>query len=87
MESENIIIWNVRGLNARSHHDAVCELVRVERPSIVYLQETKLSVISDYDLIQIIGVGFDYCYLPTVGTHVGVLLACIYLGGKLISPP
>jgi hypothetical protein len=51
MESENIIIWNVRGLNARSHRDAVCELVRAERPSIVYLQETKLSVISDYDLI------------------------------------
>jgi hypothetical protein len=51
METENIIIWNVRGLNAWSHHDAVRELVRAERPSIVCLQETKLSVILDFDLI------------------------------------
>jgi hypothetical protein len=37
MGSENILIWNVQGLNAGSHHDAVRELVRVERPSIVCL--------------------------------------------------
>jgi hypothetical protein len=35
MGSKNILIWNVRGLNVRSHQDAVRELVGAERPSIV----------------------------------------------------
>jgi exonuclease III len=75
MGSENILIWNVRGLNARLHRDAVRELVRAERPSIVCFQETKLGVIFDFDVIQIVGAGFDYCYLPAVGTHGGILVA------------
>jgi exonuclease III len=75
MGSESIFIWNVRGLNSWSHHDVVHELVRAEHPSIVCLQETKLSVISDFDVIQIICVGFDYYFLPAVGTHGGILMA------------
>jgi hypothetical protein len=38
-----------------------------EHPSIVCLQETKLNVISPYDLIQIVGLRFDYFYLPGRG--------------------
>jgi exonuclease III len=75
MGSENILIWNVRGLNARSHQDVVCELVGAKRPSIVCFQETKLSLILDYDLAQIVGVGFDYCYLPAMGMRGGILVA------------
>lgn len=55
MDCENILIWNVRGLNARAHRDAVRELVNAERLSMVCLQETKLSVISDFDIVQIVG--------------------------------
>jgi hypothetical protein len=51
MGSENILIWNVRGLNAQSHHDAIRELVRAKHLSIVCFQETKLNVITDFDLI------------------------------------
>jgi exonuclease III len=75
MGLESILTWNVRGLKSRSHRDAICELVRAERPSIVCLQETKLSVISYFDVIQIIGVGFDYYFLPVVGTRRGILVA------------
>jgi exonuclease III len=75
MESENNTIWNVRGLNVRPRSGAIRELVRAECSSIVCLQETKLSVIFDFDLIQIVGVGFDYCFLPAVGTCGGILLA------------
>jgi hypothetical protein len=55
MGSENILIWNVRGLNAGTHRAAVRDLVTSERPSLVCLQETKMNVICDFDIPQIIG--------------------------------
>jgi exonuclease III len=45
MESTSILVWNVRGLNGAARRDAVRSLVTAERPSVVCLQETKLSVI------------------------------------------
>jgi hypothetical protein len=45
MGSENVLVWNVRALNARSHKDALRSLVDSERTSIVCIQETKLHVI------------------------------------------
>jgi exonuclease III len=55
----------VIGLNARLHRDAVKQLVLSEKPSLVSLQETKLHVIGDFDVMQILGPGFDYVYLTT----------------------
>jgi exonuclease III len=75
MGSESILVWNVRGLNTTSHRDAVHELVFVERPSIVCLQETKKVVILDFDITQLLGVGFDYVYLPIIQTCGGILVA------------
>jgi exonuclease III len=59
-----MVVWNVRGLNSRACHDVVKELVAAECPSVVCLQETKLHIIGDYDVMQILGSGFDYSYLP-----------------------
>jgi exonuclease III len=75
MNSGNFLTWNVCGLNSRARRNVVCELVTSEHPSIVCLQETKLDVIPPYDLIQIVGPGFDYFYLPTEGTCGGIMLA------------
>jgi exonuclease III len=75
MSSGSILVWNVRGLNARARRDVVRELVASEHPSIVCLQETKLHVISPFDLMQIVGLGFEYFYLPAKGTRGGILLA------------
>jgi exonuclease III len=55
MGSENILVWNVHGQNTGSHHDAVRDLVSVERHSLVCLQETKKSIILDFDIIQLLG--------------------------------
>jgi hypothetical protein len=37
MDSENILAWNMRGLNAHGHQDVVRELVAVKRPSLICL--------------------------------------------------
>jgi exonuclease III len=34
-------------------------------PQIVCVQETKLSVINDFDVMQCLSPGFDYFFLPT----------------------
>jgi exonuclease III len=75
MGLKNILIWNVRGLNARSHRDALKELVVAEKPSLVCLEETKMHVISDFDVMQILGARFDYAYLLADQTRRGILVA------------
>jgi exonuclease III len=73
--AENILMWNVRGLNAWGHSDVVRQLVASENFSLVCLQETKLETIFDYDVIQLVGTSFDYVYLPAVQTRGGILVA------------
>jgi hypothetical protein len=75
MVLENVLFWNVRRLHSVTHCDAVRELVTAERLSLASLQETKLDVILDFDVIQILGPGFDYAYLPAVHTQGGIPLA------------
>jgi hypothetical protein len=48
--------------------------VVVERLSIC-IQETKLDVVSDFDVIQLVGLGFEYVDLPANHTHGGILVA------------
>jgi hypothetical protein len=72
--AENVLVWNVRGLNARAHHNAVCELVGAEHVSLVCLQETKLESILDYNVMQLLGVGFDYFFLPAMQTRGRILV-------------
>jgi exonuclease III len=71
----NIIVWNVRGLNYGAHHDALRNLVIFECPSIVCVQETKLVVIDDYILSQLLGTSFDYVFLLAAHTRGGILVA------------
>jgi exonuclease III len=48
MDMQNLLVWNVRGLNVNGHWNVVRELYATEQPSIICLQETKLHVIDDY---------------------------------------
>jgi exonuclease III len=75
MGSENLLCWNIRGLNSCLLCEVVREVVRSERISFVCLQESKLNIISDYDVSQILGLGFDYYYLPAIHTRGGILVA------------
>lgn len=70
-----MLVWNVSGLNSGAHRDAVRELVAAEHPSFVCLQETKLAVILDFDVMQIVGSGYDFTFLPAAHTRGGILVA------------
>jgi exonuclease III len=65
MGSKSLVVWNMCSLNLHAHRDAVRELVSTERPSIICLQETKLHVILDFDVLQILGMSFNYSYMPS----------------------
>ena len=74
MDSNGILIWNVRGLNDRAKRDSIKSLVLDTMPSIVCLQETKLSSISDFGIITILGSAYgNFIFSPALGTR-GVFL-------------
>jgi hypothetical protein len=75
MGQDNIIVWNVWGLNLYACWDVMRELVAAERPTFVCLQETKLNVFNDCDVLQLLGHGFDYAFLPSVQTRGDILIA------------
>jgi hypothetical protein len=57
MDSDNILIWNVRDLNSRARRTMVVDTVAQERVSLVCIQETKLSVMDSALVISICGRG------------------------------
>jgi hypothetical protein len=67
--------WNVRGLNDRARRNVVRETLLLHKPSIVCIQETKLSSVCNVLAIEILGTAFDYVVLPAVGVAGGILLA------------
>jgi exonuclease III len=69
MDHNSLVVWNARGLNAKSHHHTLRSLVDAEKPSVVCVQETKLSVLDDYTVMQLLGFGFDYVAMPADSTH------------------
>jgi hypothetical protein len=75
MGLENVLVCNVRGLHVGTLWHALRDLVAAQRISLVCIQEAKLDVISDYDVIQLLGIGFEYAYLLAVHTHGGILVA------------
>lgn len=75
MNCENILVWNVHGLNARAKRNMLREVVAQERVSLVMLQETMLDDCNDAMILDLFGARFDYFTLPTTNTCGGVLLA------------
>jgi exonuclease III len=72
--NHNILVWNVRGLNARCRRDNIRVVVNDCNISVVCIQETKLAVISDFLISEMLGDRF--ASLPAVGTSGGILIAC-----------
>uniref|UniRef100_A0A453SB23 Endonuclease/exonuclease/phosphatase domain-containing protein n=3 Tax=Aegilops tauschii subsp. strangulata TaxID=200361 RepID=A0A453SB23_AEGTS len=71
-----IIVWNVRGLNARARRTAIRSLIVSTNASVVCLQETKMELIGLSTVLETLGSDFDdYAYLPAIGTRGGILLA------------
>jgi hypothetical protein len=63
---DSCLAWNVRGLNARARHNVVREFVVQERPTLICIQETKLSNICNALATEILGTVFAYDFLPTI---------------------
>lgn len=74
MDAEACLVWNVRGLNARARRDVVRTFVDQERVSVICLQETKLDVIDDRMVCDLLGRSFGYHYLPAHNTCGGILV-------------
>jgi exonuclease III len=73
----NMLVWNVRGLNARCRHDSLRVVANENNVSVLCVQETKLSVISDFLINEMLGNRFAiFDYLPVAGTRDGILIAC-----------
>lgn len=73
----NILVWNARGLNARCRRDKLRDVVDSYNASIVCIQETKLHVISPFDMNAMLGTRFSsFEYLPSNGASGGILVAC-----------
>jgi hypothetical protein len=72
-----LLNWNVRGLNDGARKDAVSELVRDTRSTIVCLQETKLQLVDQNVVWCTVGAKFanTYAVLPADQTRGGILLA------------
>jgi hypothetical protein len=51
------------------------------------VQETKLAVLNDFDVIQCLGPGFDYFFHPAVQTRGGILLEWRSDTGRLRTLP
>lgn len=80
MSQDNVYLfnWNVRGLNAKAKQDSVRVCIQQYKPTIVCLQETKLSAISNQIILNTFGHQFvqQHAFLPADGTSSGILLAC-----------
>lgn len=71
-----IIFWNVRGLNSGTKRSAVRSVIASADPCIMCLLETKMNSVSLSTVIETLGPPFtDFYFLPTAGTHGGILLA------------
>ena len=76
MDQCNFLIWNVRGLNSRARRDNVKTLVLDIKPSLICLQETKMSNIFDFDILSILGAGYsNFVFSPAQGTRGDILVA------------
>ena len=70
------MIWNVRGLNDKARRDNLRKVVDDTRPAVVCLQETKLSYISERDVISFLGRDFTkFVFLSAQQTQGGILIA------------
>ena len=66
MQPFKILVWNCRGLNNTETQDALVSLVRLHKPSIIFLSET-LAVPSVLSNVRI-AIGFDGAICRSVDT-------------------
>jgi DNA phosphorothioation-dependent restriction protein DptG len=71
-----ILNWNVRGINNSARRKVVRDLVSDTRPTIVCLQESKLTSVTVQIIKETLGQDFvdHFAFLPAQGTRGGAIL-------------
>lgn len=75
-QNYKILSWNVRGMNNSAKREDIKHMISLNRPDIVCLQETKMTVIDDTIVTEALGSTFtdNYRFLPADGTRGGILI-------------
>jgi hypothetical protein len=65
-----ILSWNVRGLKSVVRQENVRHVINTYKPELIYLQETKMALISPGVVRNTLGTDFEnnFLFLPAVGT-------------------
>jgi exonuclease III len=75
MDSDRILCWNAQGLNNRARRYLVVSLVVLHNVFLLCIQESKLHIIDDNLILSMLSARFAYDFVPTVGSHGGILVA------------
>jgi hypothetical protein len=65
----------MHGLNMRAHRAVICEFLLQERIFTLYLVETNIDVLSPSLATDLMGAGFDYVCLPSMGASGRIMVA------------
>ena len=69
-----IISYNVRGLGGFDKREEFNRFIRVKHPFVVWLQESKLSVVDDFIITSLWGsVGCGFSYQASIGAFGGLI--------------
>ncbi|XP_020700619.1 uncharacterized protein LOC110112662 [Dendrobium catenatum] len=70
----SIVIWNCRGAKKKKASLYLKEIVKDHKVIFVGLLETKLSFIDNMEVESLIGIGWEFCYVPSAGLSGGILV-------------
>lgn len=80
ISDQNYIVfnWNVRGLNSPARRQVVKDLVSDHKGTVIYLQDTKLSMVDEAVICATLGPQFlgNYSVILANGVRGGVIIAC-----------
>lgn len=84
--STTIMSWNTRGLCSSSKRSAVKQVLHLHKPSIVVLQESKISTCTNVDIAEICGSrSMGWTFQPSVGASGGIIIIWNPIVIKVIS--
>ncbi|XP_028554069.1 uncharacterized protein LOC114580488 [Dendrobium catenatum] len=70
----SIVFWNCRGAKKKKASLYLKEIAKEHKVIFVGLLETKLSFIYSKEVDSLIGIGWDFNYLPSAGLSGGILV-------------
>lgn len=70
-----LISWNMRGLNSPSKHRMLKNMIQLEKPSLVFLQETKINSVALETILYKAWTGSHSVSVDAVGASSGLAIA------------